>query len=63
MRAKVFTLENELDRLKVEVSEKDQLSEEVHYKLLYLSSGSFIIFTYTFFKGFKKVYTLQAEIS
>ena len=63
MRAKVFTIENELDRLKVEVSEKDQLSEEVHCKLLYLSSGSFIIFTYTFCKGFKKVYTLQAEIS
>lgn len=29
MRGKVFTLENELDRLKLEVSEKDQLSEQV----------------------------------
>lgn len=33
MRAKVFTLENELDRLKVEVSEKDQLSEQVRCQL------------------------------
>ena len=33
MRAKVFILENELDRLKVEVSEKDQLSEQVYYKV------------------------------
>lgn len=40
MRAKVFTLENELDRLKVEVSEKDQLSEQVHYQPLCSSSGS-----------------------
>lgn len=31
MRARVFTLENELDRLKVEVSEKDQLSEQVGF--------------------------------
>lgn len=44
MRAKVFMLENELDRLKVEVSEKDQLSEQVYCKLLlqsvFSSSGS-----------------------
>ena len=53
MRAKVFTLENELDRLKVEVSEKDQLSEQVHCQLFYSSSGSFIISPYTFCKGFK----------
>lgn len=31
VRARVFTLENELDRLKVEVSEKDQLSEQVRF--------------------------------
>lgn len=31
VRAKVFILENELDRLKVEVSEKDQLSEQVNH--------------------------------
>lgn len=59
MKAKVFTLENELDRLKVEVSEKDQLSEQVPCKLLYSSSGSFVISSYTFCKGFKKVYTRQ----
>ena len=40
MRAKVFTLENELDQLKVEVSEKDQLSEQVHCQPLCSSSGS-----------------------
>ncbi|XP_078363001.1 hamartin-like [Oculina patagonica] len=31
VRARVFTLENELDRLKVEVSEKDQLSAQVNH--------------------------------
>lgn len=29
LRAKIFTLENELDRLKVEASEKDQLTKQV----------------------------------
>ena len=32
MRAKVFMLENELERLTMEVSEKDQLSEQVYCK-------------------------------
>ena len=44
MRAKVFTLENELERLKVEVSEKDQLSEQVRCKLLFSSFSSFCSF-------------------
>jgi len=34
LRAKIFTLENELDRLKVEASEKDQLSKQVNSDVL-----------------------------
>lgn len=66
MRAKVFILENELDRLKVEVSEKDQLSEQVNCKLLllsvYSSSVSFIIFSYTFVRNSRKCIPNKIEI-
>ena len=31
MRARIFTLENELDRLKTHLAEKDQLSDQVHF--------------------------------
>ena len=67
MRAKVFMLENELERLKMEVSEKDQLSEQVYCKLLLVTVCFFISwFDYNFLlhicKGFKKVIPCKIDI-
>lgn len=49
MRARLFTLENELDRLKVEVSEKDQLSEQVSFDYKFCFIANFLCC-----KNFKK---------
>lgn len=66
MKARIFTLENELDRLKVQALEKEQLSKQVKWVSYFVFVHSKKIFILIIDRGrrsFKKVlqekYTLN----